>query len=161
MMAEFFAPAGSWLLLSGSGQSVSFPALLPHAVPWLLRGENAALRLAVLGLAGAAAAAEAAGLLSDKPAASAAATAMITPDGQRLIPGRRVRFIETSSAGRISAAATGGLPTAQPVLVPRVSIDDNAVIGHKDRSSAQSRSPSTTPARQSPVTFCNGARDHS
>jgi hypothetical protein len=38
---------------SGFGQSVSLPlAVPPHAVPWLLPGENAALRLPAPGLAG-------------------------------------------------------------------------------------------------------------
>jgi hypothetical protein len=100
IVAGFFAPAGSWLSASGFGQSVSFPAaVLPHAVPWLLPGEDAARVLPAPGLPGAAVAADAAGLLSDKPAASAAATASTTADGHRAIPGLCVAFIETSSAG--------------------------------------------------------------
>jgi hypothetical protein len=103
-IAESFAPAGSWLLLSGFGQSVSLPvADLPHAVPWLLPGENAP-ELPAAARPGAAVATDAAELLSDKPAASAAAAATITADRQREMRGRCVRFIENL----LGAHASGG-----------------------------------------------------
>jgi hypothetical protein len=100
--AGFFAPAGSWLWLSGFWQSVSVPVPdLPHAVPWPLPGETAP-ELPAAARPGAAVATDAAGLLSDKPAASAAAAATITADRQRAMYGRCVRFIENLLATTLS-----------------------------------------------------------
>ena len=49
-------------------------------------------------------AADAGGLLSDKPAASPTDSATITADLQRTMPSRRVRFIEASLATTMSSA---------------------------------------------------------